>query len=258
MEGWIALYRRMVSWEWYDSPKTKVVFLDCLLYAAHQPRSWHGEKLERGQLITSVAKQAKRLGLTQKEVRGAWDRLVRTGEITKRGASSYTVITLCNFDTWQHQKQDEGQTKGEQGANEGQTKGDIQQLNNVNNGEEGGQQQPLGAKFFSAWSEFGMAKVFGDSMATQGKKERIESLHRFLSENGKTLEDYFEKCLAAQWLRRAEEPNRGKFGPDWFLNVENATKVLQGEFDEIYEPGATFRRGQMSPSEDDIAAKYGS
>lgn len=239
MEGWIAVHRSMVDWSWYDCVKTKAVFLDFLLYAAHEDRCWHGEKLKRGQLITSVSKQSKRLKMTPKEVRGAWDRLVRTGEITKNGASSYTIITVSNYHRFQHSKKDGGQTKGEQGASEGQAKGDIQQLNNLTIEEGSSQATPIGVQFNAAWGKFGMAKYFGNLARVDGDRlQAIRGLVEYLENNGQTLGDYFKAVLASDFLF---EERDGQHKPKhWtsiskLLKLETVGKILEGDYAENFE-----------------------
>lgn len=101
-----------------------------------------------------------------------------------------------------------------------------------------------------------MDKVFGDLMATPKNKEEIHRLTNSLKENGQSLEAYFEKCLAADWLRRPDNPEQGKFTSSWLLDLENAAKVLEGKYDEVIDLEKA-KHGSGGLSEVDIAAKYG-
>ena len=128
--GFIKLYRSMLHWEWYDDKNVKVLFLHLLLKANYEEKRWRGNKIEKGQLLTTVTTLSKETGLTVKQVRNCIKKLESTGEIVAKRANG---ITLINIEKWGFFQQDlsqkgnrganEGQTKGNQGANEGQTKG---------------------------------------------------------------------------------------------------------------------------------------
>ena len=133
--GWIKLHRRLLDWEWYEDQNTKAVFLHCLLKANVADKTWKGEEINRGQFITSTQCLAKEVHLSLKAVRVAINKLKWGQEIDTFGASHWTKITVCKYDTYQSQKQEEGQAKldnrGKQGASKGQ-----QLKNNKNQKEE--------------------------------------------------------------------------------------------------------------------------
>jgi len=99
--GWIKLHRDMVNWEWYSNPVTKVVFLDLLIHANHEPKKWRGTVVERGQHVASYGILAQRLGLSVKMVRTAIKHLKRTHEVAHKGHSKYGLFTINNYDKYQ-------------------------------------------------------------------------------------------------------------------------------------------------------------
>ncbi len=123
-QGYIKLFRKLIEWEWYDQPATKVVFIHCLLKANWQEKTWRGKTIKPGQFFTSVKHLSDDLGLSEKQIRNALKRLKKTGEICTQGASNGTMITVCNYDSYQENEK----PNGEQRANEGRARGDNEEL----------------------------------------------------------------------------------------------------------------------------------
>ena len=118
-EAFIKLYKKMLKWEWYDDPNTKILFLHCLLRANWQETKWHGVTLQPGQFITSTANLAKETCLSVKQVRVALDHLISTGEVASKGQSKYRIITVLKWNEYQgegKQRASKGQAEGKQGA----------------------------------------------------------------------------------------------------------------------------------------------
>lgn len=118
MNGFIALHRKFIEWEWYDDANTMRLFVHCLLKANWKDRKWRGEMIQRGSFITSLGKLSEELRLSRKQIMHSLDKLVSTGEITKKG-TAWTQISICNYDSYQ----DEAQKKGTEMEQKGTTKG---------------------------------------------------------------------------------------------------------------------------------------
>lgn len=127
MEGWIKIGRKLLDWEWYDTPGMVELWIHLLLRANYEDRKWRGGIIKRGQLITSVSALSEERGYSVKQIRTMLTRLEDSGCIVKQGTNKYTIITICNYDTYQTFEDDEGQAKGEQRANEGQAKGEQEE-----------------------------------------------------------------------------------------------------------------------------------
>ena len=100
-KGYIKLWRSMLSWEWYDDPPTKDVYLHLILTASISPSIWHGIEIPRGSLVSSYRKIAEQTGLTIRQARTAVNHLELTGEVTRSAYPKFTVFTLNNYDKFQ-------------------------------------------------------------------------------------------------------------------------------------------------------------
>ena len=116
--GFIITDRNIVYWRWYTVPGMLHLFMHLILMANFKEGMWQGIIVKRGQLITSRNRLSRETGLTEKEVRTGLKRLQRTGEIVIKATNQYSMITICNYDTYQGQDNRGSQSK----ANERPTK----------------------------------------------------------------------------------------------------------------------------------------
>ena len=112
--GWIKLHRKFLNWEWSDSPEVVALFVHLLLDANHEDRKWHGQLIERGQIVTSRDKLSKLTGLSVQQVRTCLARMEQTGEIIRKSTSKYTLITVSNYARYQSADDDEQPTNNQQ------------------------------------------------------------------------------------------------------------------------------------------------
>ena len=98
---WIKVDRNIMDWRWFKDSKTLHVFLWLLLNANIEERDFKSAKIGRGQVATSYSNMAKDTNLTYAEVRGAIQRLVRTGECTIKRFTNFLVITIVSYDRYQ-------------------------------------------------------------------------------------------------------------------------------------------------------------
>ena len=128
MDGYIKLHRKFRDWEWYSEPVVKIVFLHLLITANWDDSRYKGHEIKAGQTIITVNGLAEELGFSVKQVRRAMEKLERTGEISKKRANRFTVVTIENWGFYQGSDTDggsqramKGQTEGKQRAVKGQT-----------------------------------------------------------------------------------------------------------------------------------------
>ena len=126
MEGYIKLYRQVMKWEWYDDANTFRLFMHLLLKANYEDAQWRGLTIKRGQLFTSIGHLSHELKISDKAIRIALNKLIKTKEVASKGANNGTMITICKYDSYQSGFNTEGQT-------EGQTRGERGATNNNNN-----------------------------------------------------------------------------------------------------------------------------
>jgi hypothetical protein len=92
----------MWDWEWYKTPNMVHVYTHLLLKANHSSTSWQGVVVHRGQLISGRRVMATETGLSEQAIRSCLNRLQSTSEITIKTTNKYSVITLCNYEKYQH------------------------------------------------------------------------------------------------------------------------------------------------------------
>lgn len=99
--GFIKIHRSLLEWEWYQDINTKTVFIHLLLTANYEDKNWKGNKICRGQKVTSYQNLANELNMSIQNVRTAIKHLISTGEITSSQQAKYSLITIKNYDKFQ-------------------------------------------------------------------------------------------------------------------------------------------------------------
>ena len=126
--GFIKLYRSMLQWEWYDDVNVKVLFLHLLLKANYEEKKWRGNKIEKGQLLTTITTLSEETRLTPQQIRTCIKKLESTKEITVKSTNKKTLISIekwrfyqcCNEEN-NKQITNKQQTNNKQITNEQQT-----------------------------------------------------------------------------------------------------------------------------------------
>lgn len=130
--GYIKLYRSIEEWEWATNPTMYYFWVRLLVKANYETREWQGKTIERGCIITSVAKLASDFCLSVKQVRACLERLVKGKQIVTETTNKWTKITICNYASYQDSPETKGQTKGKQKANERATTKEDNTLSSTN------------------------------------------------------------------------------------------------------------------------------
>ncbi len=100
-EGYIKLYRKFTTWEWYDDINTSRLFLHLLMTVNWQDKKWKGTIIKRGSRVISIAKLAQETKLSVRQVRTALDNLVKTNEVTKETTNRFTLISIVKYADYQ-------------------------------------------------------------------------------------------------------------------------------------------------------------
>lgn len=120
-KGWIKLHRQFLDWEWYDDPNTLRLFLHCLLKANHKDKKYRGDLIKRTTFVTSLEVLAYELNLTSQQIRTSLGKLEKTGEINRKSNRKGTVITVCNYNTYQSDAQENNTQNNRRVTDEQQT-----------------------------------------------------------------------------------------------------------------------------------------
>lgn len=106
MSGFVKIHRKITEWEWYDDINCRLVFLHLILTANHEAKPWKGQIIDRGEVVYSVEGLAKDVGISLQNAKTALKKLKksnqqRTPELTSRATNKFTVLTICNYDSYQ-------------------------------------------------------------------------------------------------------------------------------------------------------------
>ena len=101
MSGWIKLHRKLQKWEWYQDSKMVHLFIHLLFEANYEDKKWMGVEIKRGQFATGLKALNKSTGISIQSLRTSLMRLERTGEINRLSNNQFTVITICNYESYQ-------------------------------------------------------------------------------------------------------------------------------------------------------------
>lgn len=123
----------MLGWEWYGDTNVVRVFLHCLLKANYMEKKWCGIVIGRGQFLTSVATMAQELHLSAQQIRTAINKLKSTNEITINSTNKYTIVTICNYESYQATDTPKQQTRRQVKQQSGNNQITNEQQTNNNN-----------------------------------------------------------------------------------------------------------------------------
>ncbi len=210
--GWIKLHRKLDKWEWYQDSKTFHLFIHLVLQANHQPKKWRGIMIERGQLLTGRKALSVETGIGEQSIRTSLARLKSTNEITIQSTSLYSIITICNYNTYQDDKREINQVTNQQ-SNQQLTSGQPatnQQLttnNNVNN---------VNNVTINTKQGFDFEFIFNQYLNKDGKKQAL----KYFRSSVKTEADYILIQTALKNYLNSERVKNGyiKNASTWFNN----------------------------------------
>lgn len=133
MEGWIKLHRKFLDWEWFQVSDMIKLFIFLLLNANHNDNFWRGIEIKRGQYVTGLKSLSIKTNISEQSLRTYLQRLEKTGEINRQSTNKYSIITICNYDSYQENEKTTNKQTNKQLTNNQQTTNNKQELKNENN-----------------------------------------------------------------------------------------------------------------------------
>ncbi len=239
--GFIKLYRSMLKWEWYDDINVKVLFLHLLLKANYENKKWRGIEIQRGELITSISQLSKETQLTPQQVRTCIKKLKKTGEITSKTTSKFTLIHIEKYSFFQTQEQEynkeitnKQQTNNNQITNKQQTNNkqvtttkEYKELKEIQEREEGKEGEE---SVYQLIADMYNATCVSFPRCTRLSEAREKAIRARLKKY--TVEDFkkvFEIAENSDFLKGANR-NNWSANFDWLIKDSNMAKVLDGNY----------------------------
>jgi biotin operon repressor len=101
LNGWIKCHRKVLNWEWFKKPNMFQLFTYLVLKANHKEGVWQGHTIKRGQLITGRHTIREETGISEQSIKTCLKHLKKTGEINQLTNHQFSVITICNYESYQ-------------------------------------------------------------------------------------------------------------------------------------------------------------
>lgn len=114
-KGYMQLSREKIGdFEWSNNPHVFYMFFKLLFKANYKDKKWEGIDVKRGQIITSRSALSKELNLSEQIVRTCLGKLTSTGYINQQTTNKHTIITICDYDSWQQSAKTNNQQANQQ------------------------------------------------------------------------------------------------------------------------------------------------
>ena len=122
-EGFVKLYRRSFESIVWKNPKLWRFWTWALMKATHRKYTalvgYQEVELQPGQFVTGRNKAVEETGLTSRQWRTCRALLEKHQKLTSKTTNKYTIITIVNWDTYQHSPKEKRPAK--RPANDQQT-----------------------------------------------------------------------------------------------------------------------------------------
>lgn len=99
--GYVKLWRKIQDSDVWSDSTALHVWLYCLTRANYKQTKYRGTVIEPGQFVFGRESAGSALGIAPTTVRDAMKRLAKWGYLRQNTASKFTVVTICNWDTYQ-------------------------------------------------------------------------------------------------------------------------------------------------------------
>jgi DNA-binding transcriptional regulator YhcF (GntR family) len=219
-KGWIMLHRQLLENPIIRKPQYCHLWITLLLKAAHTKSEfiWNNRKhtLLAGQLMTGRKALSRETGIHESTVTRTLDYLESEQQIEQQTFTKFRVITIKNWDKYQHPQRNEQQANSRRTTSEQQ----ANTYNNVNNGNNDNKYSPNS-------DEFRLAELLFNEIVNRKPDFRKPNLwkwavhiDRMLRLDSRTI-DSIEKVI--RWCQRN----------DFWQNNILSTEKLRKHFDKL-------------------------
>ena len=137
-KGWVKLHRVITNHALYQNSYAVHLFIHCITKARVTDKTilFNGQPLflKRGQLVIGRKSVARQTGMSERNYRTATKLLTNLGNITLKTTNRFTIVTVCNYDTYQSQKSDtdhEATMRRPRGDHEATTNKNVENVKNI-------------------------------------------------------------------------------------------------------------------------------
>jgi hypothetical protein len=109
--GYIKTWRKIEDWGWYTDSKMVHLLIHFILKANYKDSFFRGIKIKRGQLVSGTLSLSKNTGIARQSIRTCIERLKSTNDIKVQSTNKFSIITVCNYDTYQSDEEKINQHK---------------------------------------------------------------------------------------------------------------------------------------------------
>ena len=121
MSDWIKLHRKLDRSPLMENAELLRLWIHLLLNAAYEPKTLlNGVKLQPGQLLVSHQRLADKLRLNKGVTHRMLKVLRNCNAIETQAQRSYTIVTICNWDTYQSSSTDKRNAGATESATQAQ------------------------------------------------------------------------------------------------------------------------------------------
>ncbi len=246
--GYIFLWRKLLSSQVWNNPDLLKVWLWCLLRANHAA-TWvkfstgKGESevfIEKGQFIFGRHSAAKELKMNSNTIYKRMMKLKSIGNITMQSNTHYSLVTICNWEHYQSDKSKKEQADYQQGNTQvtakyqpSNTDKNVKNEKNVNNDKKEDLKENTLCDFETFWKAYPNRK---------GRKA-CENKWKIIKPDNELLKKILSAIIEQKEWRDNAKP--GEFRPEW----KNPLTWLNQECweDEIVKPMQDSRNPQKAP-----------
>jgi len=239
MEGWIKLHRKFLDWGWFDRSEMVHLFVYLLLSVNTEDKDWHGTSVKRGQLVTSVASLSEATHLSTQQIRTCLRRLQETKEIVVKSTNKFTIVTVCNYDSYQvsedeanKQLTNKQQTTNKQLTTTKEYKKERIYISPNGDKSSSTDDAQVNMQKFLEFFNFTMEKCHAliPRLYTIGETRRTMIKARIREHGKESLMTVTKKAAASDFLNGRND--RGWVANfDWLIRPTNYPKVLEGNYD---------------------------
>ena len=111
---WVKIYDTLLDWRWHHRPEYVSFMLHCLLKANPKPTQWETISLKKGEFVTSMKSMTESVGISERTYRTIIKNLTDCGFLTTKTTNKYTIITICNYESYQQVKDSNRQSNDNQ------------------------------------------------------------------------------------------------------------------------------------------------